>query len=112
MLLLSKYKWYIAAILFLVYSAATWNVASVYNERNWVDKELKQTRAVLVEKEKNEKLATELIAALRDKNSLQKQIAEESWRKIFDEVATNPIYNTCLVTDGVRNAIQKQLDSQ
>lgn len=112
MSLLSKYKWYILGVLFLIYSAATWNVASVYNERGWVNKELDRTQAVLVEKEKNEKLSGELIAALRDKNALQKQIADESWRDILDEVAKSPVYSTCLVTDGVRNAIQKQLDSQ
>lgn len=112
MSLLSKYKWYILGVLFLIYSAATWNVASVYNERGWVNKELDRTQAVLVEKEKNEKLSGELIAALRDKNALQKQIADESWRDILDDVAKSPVYSTCLVTDGVRNAIQKQLDSQ
>lgn len=112
MLLLSKYKWYILGVLFLIYSAATWNVATVYNERGWVGQELTRTQDLLVEKEKNEKLAGELIAVLRDKNALQKQIAEQSWKDILDEVAKSPVYNTCLVTDGVRDAIQKQLDSQ
>lgn len=112
MLLLSKWKWYIVAVLFLFVAASSWTVGGKVNDAAHVRKQLQQSELLIAEKVKNDKLQADLILALNEKMTLQKTIVQEAWKEVLNEVATNPVYKSCTHPDRVRNAIQRKLDSQ
>jgi len=112
MFLLNKYKYYIIGVLFLVVAVFSWTVKGKIDEGVHLRKQLQQSELLIKEKVRNDELQAELIKALADKNTMQKTIFQDAWKEILNEVATNPVYKSCSHPDRVRNAIQKQLDSQ
>ena len=112
MLLLSKWKWYIVGTLFMIVAASSWTVSGKLSDVSHLRKQLQQSEQLIAEKVRNDELQSQLIAALNEKNTLQKTIVQEAWKDILNEVATNPVYKSCAHPDRVRNAIQRKLDSQ
>lgn len=103
--LLSKWKWDIVAILFLVYSVGVWHVSGTYATATLVKAELERTQ-------ENNTLAKTIVKKLDDTQADYDKKARQATKDIVNELLKDPIYKSCRVTDGVRNAIQRKLDAQ
>lgn len=102
---LSKAKWYIIAGIFVVYSGALWHVSSTYTSSSYVKAELVRTT-------QDNKLAQSITQKLDDIQGKYNEIARANTKDLLDELLKDPRYKSCLVTDGVRSAIQRKLDAQ
>lgn len=102
---LNKWKWYALAFLFLVYSVGVWNVSGTYATSTLVQQELTRTQ-------NNEKIRVEVAKIVQEGLDAYKTTARKSTEDIINEVLKDPVYKSCRVTDGVRDAIKRKLASQ
>ena len=105
MLFLSKWKWYLAGLLFIIYSLGLWHVSSTYSTASLVKDELERTQS-------NNVLARSITEKLNKQQDDYDKRARQVTKDIISELLKDPIYKSCRVTDGVRSAIQRKLDSQ
>lgn len=105
MLFLSKWKWYIIGAAFAAYSVGVWHVSSTYATASLVKAELERTQA-------NNVLADRIMKKLGEDQDKYANLARQLTREIANEILKDPVYKSCRVTDGVRDAIKRKLDSQ
>jgi hypothetical protein len=105
MLFLSKWKWYIISAAFIAYSAGVWHVSSTYATASLTKAELERTQA-------NNELAAKTMKALGEDQQKYAALARQLTKDIANEILKDPVYKSCRVTDGVRDAIKRKLDSQ
>lgn len=105
MLFLSKWKWYIAGFLFVIYSAGVWHVSGTYATASMVKAELERTQS-------NNQLATNIAKKLDEDKADYAKAARQATKEMLDELLKDPRYKSCRTTDSVRDAIQRKLDAQ
>lgn len=110
--LLNKYKWYVLAVAFLVYSVGVWNVSAGIQGARFTEKELTRTEEILKNTVNNQQLAATVSKAVQEALAEYNKTAKEQTKEILDEIAKDPRYQSCRVSDSVRNNIQRKLDSQ
>lgn len=105
MLFLSKWKWYIIGAAFAAYSVGVWHVSSTYATASLVKAELERNQA-------NNVLSDKIMNKLGEDQNKYANLARQLTRDIANEILKDPVYKSCRITDGVRESIQRKLDSQ
>lgn len=109
---LSKWKWYILAILFLVYSVGVWDVsARIQDNAHLTDRVKQQERFIAIQAD-NDKLRDDIAKMLAENSEKQRKENKAANKELLDDILKDPVYQSCRITDGVRNAIKRKLDSQ
>lgn len=112
MLFLNKWKWYIAAILFLIYSVGVWDVSGRVSDNTHLRDQVKQQEKFISIQADNDKLRNDIAKMLVDFAAKQRADNKAANKELMDDILKDPVYKSCRVTDGVRNAIKRKLDSQ
>ena len=110
--ILSSYKWYAIALLFLAYSVGVWNVSSKVHDTEVARDRLRQAEKIIEIQNQNEELLTAITDQLRATEARLKEQAKKDQKDLLDELAKDPRYRTCTVTDGVRDIYKRKLQSQ
>lgn len=112
MLFLSEWKWYIAAVGFLAYSILVWDVSGRVSDNTHLRDQVKQQERFIEIQADNDKLRDDIAKMLAEASVKQRQENTAANKELLNEILKDPVYKSCRVTDGVRNAIKRKLDSQ
>jgi len=112
MLFLSKWKWYIAAVLFLVYSVGVWDVSGRISDNSHLRAQVRQQEKFIEIQADNDKLRGDISKMLAEFSDKQRIANQEANKELMNEILKDPIYQSCRITDGVRSAIKRKLNSQ
>lgn len=100
------------AVLFLGYSVLTWNISATYTDSAHNRKQLQLAELLITKQNENDELRGDISKMLADKNDKQQEILRAAYKDVLNEIATNPVYQSCRNSDRVRNAIGRKLSSQ
>jgi hypothetical protein len=90
---------------FIVYTGMIWHVSGTYATASLVKAELERTQS-------NNTLAKNITQKLEDTQAKAREESKKQTKELFDELLKDPRYKSCRITDGVRDSIQRKLDSQ
>ena len=110
--LLSNWKWYAAGFLLVLWSVGVWNISARITENSYLQLQLNQANAFITANTQNEALRADISKTLTEALAKYSTDNKQNIKDIYDGLAKDPRYKSCLVTDSVRNALQRQLDSQ
>lgn len=112
MLFLNKWKWYIVAVLFLVYSVGLWDVRGRVADNSHLRTQIRQQEKFIAMQADNDKLRDDIAKIVAEASEKQRKANADANKELLNEILKDPVYQSCRVTDGVRNAIKRKLDSQ
>jgi len=110
--LLSNWKWYAASILLVLWSVGIWSVSSRITENSYLQLQLKQANSFIIANKQNEQLREDITKTLQEALAKSRQDSSQTLKDIYDGLAKDERYKSCHITDSVRSALQRQLDSQ
>lgn len=110
--LFAEYKWIAFGIILLAYSIGVWNVSSKVHDVEVARDRLRQAERIIEIQNQNEELLASIRDELRATEARLKEQAKKDQKALIDELAKDPRYRTCTVTDGVRDLYKRKLQSQ
>lgn len=110
--LFNRYKWYVLAVGFLVYSVGVWNVSAGIQNAGFTKKELDRTEKILETTISNQQLADAVSKAVQEALAEYNKTAKEQTKELLNEINKDPRYQSCRTSDSVRDNLQRKLDSQ
>jgi hypothetical protein len=108
---LSEYKWYIAAVLFLVYSIGVWNVSADVRENEFNAEKLRLANQVIQIQEENNRLNGLLSASLADSLTKQQALQTQHIKDLTNALSKSTVYVSCRNTDSVRELYKRKLQA-
>ena len=108
----NEWKYIILLSLLVVYSVGIWNVSYKVHDVEVARDRLRQAERVIEIQNQNEALLTTITEQLRATEARLKEQAKKDQKDLLDELAKDPRYRTCTVTDGVRDLYKRKLQSQ
>ncbi len=112
MLFLSEWKYYLAAAGFLAYSVLVWDVSGRISDNTHLRDQIKQQDKFIQIQADNDKLRDDIAKIVAEASIKQRQENTAANKELLNEILKDPVYKSCRVTDGVRSAIKRKLDSQ
>lgn len=108
----STYKWAALAVAFLIYSISVWNISGTVTSAVYLRDQVKQQEQFIVLQANNDKLKNDISKMLQETLKKTQEDNRLITEDIIREVLKDPVYKSCLVTDGVRGALKQKLHSQ
>ena len=108
----NQYKLYVYLVLVIVWSGFVWTTATHLQEAKAVKQQLAQAEKFIQVQVSNDKLKQDLSKLLVEQNTKQRAELKAATKELLNDVLKDPVYKSCLVTDSVRNALKRKLDSQ
>lgn len=112
MLFLNKWKWLFLSVAFLTYSVLVWDISGRISDNTHLRDQVKQQERFIEIQADNNKLRDDIAKMLAEAAAKQRQVNADANKELLNEILKDPVYQSCRVTDGVRNAIKRKLDSQ
>lgn len=110
-ILFDRYKWYVAAVLFLVYSVGVWNVSGEVKESSYNLERLHAAEEIIRVQQENEKITAEITINLNNKLAEQAAAATKHQKEVLYAIKDSR-YTTCVNTDRVRDLYKRKLQAQ
>jgi len=108
--MLSLYKNYILAGLFIVYSLGVWHVAGTYKEAKYIKENLAQANKVIELTEKNQEIIAGIDKKLQEGFAKIKPQVTTINKEIQREIIENRIYSECKSTPDLVQQFEDKLD--
>ena len=108
---LGQYKWYAAAILFLVYSIGVWNVSADVRENEYNAEKLRLSNQIIQIQEENNRLNSSLSASLTESLQKQQALQTQHIKDLTNALSKSTVYVSCRNTDSVRELYKRKLQA-
>lgn len=108
----AEYKWVVLAVLFLIVAAVSWDISNKVAANEFNAERIRLLQQTIEVQKQNEQLERKITTAMFSALETARLEIQKSNKAAIDEVLKNPIYRTCTITDGVRNAYSNAIRSQ
>lgn len=108
----NRYKLYVYAALFVIYSLGLWNIAATHTEAKYIQKQLDMEKALNASNAKNQDIKDSIAKGVAEALAKWRPANEQSNRKIENEITKDPVYRDCKSSPSVMREYQDKLDNQ
>lgn len=110
--LFQEYKWVALASIFLAIAACSWNISGKVSANEYMAERLRLLNATIQAYKDNDDLKNRIDKTLQEALAQDRIEIQKATREAVNEVLTDPVYKSCLVTNGVRESYKAAISSQ
>lgn len=110
--MLSKYRFLILGIVFLVYSLGLWHVSSQYTASSFKDERISMLNEQLRIQNENATLSAKISGQLQASLEQTRGQIKGAVTAAINEIQSDPRYRDCRLTDGVRKSYRDAIKAQ